>query len=85
MSSPRPPGDQLRSLASQRLSDGRLPSSAAETRASGYGSGKSICALCDGRIMSDEVEYRLVNPQDEREVALHLGCRFVWLSECAEL
>ena len=85
MSSPLPPSDRLRSLASQRLADGRLPTTLTETRASGYGSGHSSCALCDGRIMSDEVEYRLVNPRDGREVALHLGCRFVWLSECAEL
>jgi hypothetical protein len=84
MSSPRPEGDRLRSLASQRLSEGRLPTAATETRACGYGSGHSTCALCDGRIMSDEVEYRLVNPRDGREVALHLGCRFVWLSECSE-
>jgi hypothetical protein len=83
MSSSGPAGDRLRSLASQRLSDGRLPAAPTETVA-GYGSGRSTCALCDARIMSDEVEYRLVNPRNGREVSLHLGCRFVWLSECSE-
>lgn len=73
--------EQLRSLARERLDDGRLPEAICTTLDAGYGSGES-CVLCDELILPAHTEYMIADPRHGEALLFHLRCHHAWQLEC---
>jgi hypothetical protein len=73
--------DQLRSLARERLNDGRLPEAILTTLDAGYGGGES-CVLCDELILPGHTEYVIADPRHGEALLFHLRCHHAWQLEC---
>lgn len=77
---PRMSDESLRSMAHERIADGRLPVIFPPSMQAGYGSG-TTCRLCEQPIESRQVEYEVTDP-DGRPMFLHLVCHANWQLEC---
>jgi hypothetical protein len=76
--------NELRTLARDRIRDGRLPCTAPLRMWGGQGS-EAPCSLCDNRIAKQEIEYEVESfigegPQIHR---FHFLCHAAWQLECA--
>ena len=76
------PEAELRSLAVERIEDGRLPLALSTRIDAGYGAG-GTCVLCDQTISSEKIEYDVVDPRTKRRLSFHLACHLAWQRECA--
>jgi len=75
---------ELRPIARDRISKGRLPRQGCSTLWGGNGTGQ-LCALCDKTIPPAEVELEveaLINGA-VRTLRFHVLCQSVWELECA--
>lgn len=75
--------EDLRSIARQLISDGRLPVIFSENLFGGYGSGLPCC-LCEQPIERKHVEYEVTDPRNGRAFRFHLVCHAAWELECVQ-
>lgn len=69
----------LRSMAQQRIADGRLPVIFADSVQAGQGSG-ATCRLCELTIDEQHIEYEVTHPGGP--LTFHLACHAIWQLEC---
>jgi hypothetical protein len=72
---------QLRSMAHERISDGRSPVMFPPAINAGYGSGAE-CRLCEQPIEPQHVEYEVTDAREGRALPFHLVCYAAWQLEC---
>lgn len=72
---------ELRSLARQSISSGRLPVVFSKNVYGGYGSGLPCC-LCEQIVEREHVEYEVVDVRTQRTLRFHYVCHAAWQLEC---
>jgi hypothetical protein len=73
--------NQLRSMAHERIVDGRLPVMLPPTLNAGWGSG-AVCRLCEQPVQPGHVEYAVTDARDGHELPFHFLCYAAWQFEC---
>ena len=79
---PGMPFVQLREIAREGLSQGRLPVVKARHLKAGYGGFGNRCELCGRQIERAQVEYYVTDVRDGRSLPFHLFCHAAWQWEC---
>lgn len=78
---PRVSDDKLRSLARDRIADGRLPVVFSHSMQAGHGSG-ATCCVCEQPIEPQHIEYEVTDLRDGRALSFHFACHAIWQLEC---
>jgi hypothetical protein len=73
--------EELRSMARERIADGRLPIIFPRSMHAGYGSG-TTCQVCAQPIEPFQIEYEITASPDNRLLSFHLACHAIWQLEC---
>jgi hypothetical protein len=72
----------LRSLARQKIADHRLPVKFGRPRSGGYGSGATLCDLCEQPIERCDVQYQVSDPRNRLSLSFHVPCHVAWKLAC---
>lgn len=77
--------NELIQRVQQRIDAGRLPVVLPSLISAGYGTGSVACAVCDLRILSEQVMYEVDDPRAvDKLLPFHFGCYVIWQRECAQ-
>lgn len=71
----------LRSMAGERIRDGRLPVKFSLVVDAVYGAGAS-CSVCEHPIEQHRVRYEEADAQNGESMMFHLACHAAWQLEC---
>jgi|SRR5215469_9679378 len=71
----------LRSIAGQRIRDGRLPVTFSLVVDAGYGADTS-CDVCERQIEQHRVRYEEADVRTGNSMMFHLACHAAWQLEC---
>jgi hypothetical protein len=76
---------ELLQRVQQRIDEGRLPVALPSLISAGYGTGTAPCAVCECRILSNQVIYEIDDPRSVDELLpFHFTCYVIWQRECAQ-
>jgi hypothetical protein len=77
--------NELRGMARELITNGRLPCQQPMRIWGGHGTGEQICSVCDRIISSDEVEYEIEHDSGGTKYLsrFHFLCHAAWQVECA--
>lgn len=78
---PRVSDEHLRSLARERIADGRLPVIFSHSMQAGHGSG-TRCCVCEQPIEPQHIEYEVTDYRSGAQMSFHFACHAIWQLEC---